>query len=125
MKSKFNPILIAFAIPAAAVVFALVFISLKKANVLESGEDFPASSFLESPGAFQGNSYVLRAQIDSQLVFNPRKGRILSVRTADGKRLSVFLPAGKGDNLQVGQRYNLKVAVDRDGLIVVKGMEKY
>jgi hypothetical protein len=125
MKQKINPIFIAFAIPALAVVFAVVFILLKKANVVSSSDEFPYATFLESPRSFEGNSYMMKAQIDSQLAYKPGSGKMLSVRTPQGARLSVFIPDQKGANLQVGQRYNLYVGINHDGLIVVNGLEKY
>lgn len=125
MKQKFNPIIIAFAIPAAAIIFALAFILLKKANVVSASEEFPYAAYMQSPKSVEGNSYMMRAQIDSQLAFQPGVGRILSVRIPSGARLSVFMPDGKGGNLQVGQRYNLYVGIGNDGMIAVNGLEKY
>ncbi len=123
MKKKFNPIIIAFLIPVIAVVLALVFILAKKTSP-SSAAEFPISSYLTDAQSLYGNKYVLRAQIDSVLASNER-GRILSIRTTSGARLSVFIPSSLQNNIHTGQRYDLYVNILEDGLINVNGMEKY
>lgn len=125
MKSKFNPIIVAFAIPAIAIILALAFIFLKKTKNSSSAEELPYAAFLENPQAFFGNSYKLSAQIDSQLAFDEGKGRILSLRTSSNAKISVFLPKSVPANLYPGQWYNLYVDVDQSGMMIVRGLEKY
>ena len=117
--------IIAFAIPAAAMLFALIFIFLKKTNVVNNAEEFPYAAYLDSPRSFDGNSYLMKAQIDSQLAYNQAAGKMVSVRTPSGARFAVFVPEGRGANMQVGQKYNLYVSLDQNGVIIVNGMEKF
>jgi hypothetical protein len=117
--------IIAFAIPVAAMLFALVFIFLKKANVVNNAEEFPYATYLDSPRALDGNNYLIKAQIDSQLAYNQSAGKMVSVRTPSGARFAVFVPEGRGTNMQVGQKYNLYVNIDQNGVIIVNGMEKF
>lgn len=89
-------------------------------------EEFPVDSYREQPMNLMGNSYLLSAQIDSQLRWEEEVGRLIAVRPDGTKeRLPVFIDAGTGANLQVGQRYRMQVVVREHGLIIVEDLEKY
>ena len=124
MKSKFNPIIIAFAIPLVAVVLALVFIFMKKTKISSSAE-FPVASFCASPQSLFGNKYTLSAEIDSLIAGSEKDGRMLAVRSLSGSKLAVYIPTEIKDNIHVGQKYNLFVEIAESGQIVVRGLEKY
>lgn len=89
-------------------------------------DPFPAEQFSESPADFLGNQYVLRAQIDSQLQWDPQVGRVLAV-LPDGSqhRLPIFIPLRQEENVQNGQRYEMLIRVKKGGLIYVEALRKY
>lgn len=124
MKSKFNPIIIAFAIPLVAVVLALVFIFMKKTKISSSIE-FPVAAFCENPQSLFGNKYTLSAEIDSRIAVSETSGQILSVRSLSGSKLAVYIPTEFKGDIHVGQKYNLFVEISESGQIVVMGLEKY
>ena len=53
-------------------------------------------------------------------------GRVLAV-VAEGSdaRLPVFVSESAGDNLHVGQRYELQAIIEQGGLIYVEALQKY
>ena len=89
-------------------------------------EVLPINTYLQKPGDFLGNRYVLRVQINEQLKWEKGLGRVLAV-VADGSdaRLPVFVSESAGDNLHVGQRYELQVIIEKGGLIYVEALQKY
>ena len=89
-------------------------------------ELFPTQNYLQKPGDFLGNRYVLRAQINEQLKWEKGLGRVLAV-VAEGSeaRLPIFVPDSGGQNLHVGQRYELEVIIEQGGLIYVEALRKY
>lgn len=89
-------------------------------------EEFPVGSYREQPLNLMGNRYVMAAQIDSQLLWDEEVGRLIAVRPdGEKERLAVFVGSEEGINLQVGQRYRMRVAVRDQGLIIVEDLEKY
>lgn len=89
-------------------------------------ESFPHSAYLDKPGDFLGNTYVLRAQIDSQLKWQQSVGRIIAVQPEGaGVRLPVFVPESVGGNIQPGQRFDMQVQIQDGGLIYVEALRKY
>lgn len=103
-----------------------LFVSLQS-NGASDLEPFPAKSYLESPGDFLGNTYVLNAQIDSQLRWEKGVGRVLAVKVTgdDRTRIPVFVPDTIGANVHKGQRYELEVLIEEGGLIYVEALRKY
>ena len=89
-------------------------------------ELMPIDTYLQKPGDFLGNRYMLRVQIDEQLKWEKGLGRVLAV-VAEGSeaRLPVFVPESAGDNLHVGQRYKLQAIIEKGGLIYVEALQKY
>ena len=89
-------------------------------------ELMPIDTYLQKPGDFLGNRYMLRVQIDEQLKWEKGLGRVLAV-VADGSnvRIPVFVPESASDNLHVGQRYELHVIIEQGGLIYVEALQKY
>ena len=89
-------------------------------------ELMPIDTYLQKPGDFLGNRYMLRVQIDEQLKWEKGLGRVLAV-LAEGSeaRLPVFVPESAGDNLHVGQRYELQAIIEKGGLIYVEALQKY
>jgi hypothetical protein len=89
-------------------------------------ELLPIDTYLQKPGDFIGNRYMLRVQIDEQLKWEKGLGRVLAV-VAEGSdaRLPVFVSESAGDNLHVGQRYELRAIIEQGGLIYVEALQKY
>ena len=89
-------------------------------------ELLPIDTYLQKPGDFLGNRYMLRVQIDEQLKWEKGLGRVLAV-VAEGNdaRLPVFVSESAGDNLHVGQRYELQAIIEKGGLIYVEALQKY
>ena len=89
-------------------------------------EVLPIDNYLQKPGDFLGNRYVLRVQINEQLKWEKGLGRVLAV-VAEGSdaRLPVFVSESAGDNLHVGQRYELQAIIEKGGLIYVEALQKY
>ena len=89
-------------------------------------ELLPIDIYLQKPGDFLGNRYTLRVQINEQLKWEKGLGRVLAV-VAEGfnARLPVFVSESAGDNLHVGQRYELQAIIEKGGLIYVEALQKY
>lgn len=89
-------------------------------------ELLPINNYLEKPGDFLGNRYMLRAQINEQLKWEKGLGRVLAV-VAEGSdaRLPVFVPESVAENLHVGQRYEMQAIIEEGGLIYVEELHKY
>lgn len=107
--------------------FFLGFILLAlKGDVYAKLEAFPAAQFSENSADFLGNQYVLRAQIDSQLQWDPQVGRILAVLPDRSQhRLPVFISAELQENVLNGQRYEMLISVQEGGLVYVEDLRKY
>ncbi|MEM8866796.1 MAG: hypothetical protein AAGC73_00880 [Verrucomicrobiota bacterium] len=89
-------------------------------------EPFPAVSYMDKPTDYLGNTYAMRAQIDTQLHWDRELGRVLAVRPEGQRdRLPVFVPSEVGANLHTGQRYEMQVRIDEGGLIYVEDLRKY
>ena len=89
-------------------------------------DPFPAAQFSQSPADFLGNQYVLRAQIDSQLQWDPKVGRILAVLPdRSSHRLPIFIPAYQQENVLNGQRYEMLISVQKGGMVYVEDLRKY
>tara|TARA_Y100000385_G_scaffold277063_1_gene323563 strand:- start:779 stop:1213 length:435 start_codon:yes stop_codon:yes gene_type:complete len=89
-------------------------------------EVLPVDTYLQKPGDFLGNRYMLRVQINEQLKWEKGVGRVLAV-VAEGSnaRLPVFVAESAGNNLHVGQRYELQAIIEKGGLIYVEALQKY
>ena len=89
-------------------------------------EVLPVDDYLKRPGNFLGNTYRLSAQIDSQIEWEEGVGRILAVETEGSRsRVPVFVPESAGQNLHVGQRYEMHVSIRKGGLIYVEDLHKF
>ena len=89
-------------------------------------EVLPIDIYLQKPSDLLGNRYMLRVQINEQLKWEKGLGRVLAV-VAEGSdaRLPVFVSESAGDNLHVGQRYELEAIIEKGGLIYVEVLHKY
>jgi len=105
---------------------ALLFVAGCDGGRGSSLETLPINNYLQKPGDFLGNRYVLRAQIKEQLKWEKGLGRVLAV-VAEGSeaRVPVFVPEAVGENLHVGQRYEMEAIIEQGGLIYVEALRKY
>lgn len=89
-------------------------------------EALPVDDYVEKPGNFLGNTYLLSVQIDSQIEWEEGVGRILAVE-AEGysSRIPVFVPDMLQQNLHVGQRYKMRANIRQGGLIYVEDLRKF
>lgn len=103
----------------------LILLALKR-DTYAKLDPFPAAQFSQSPDDFLGNQYVLRAQIDSQLQWDPEVGRILAVLPdRSPHRLPIFIPANQQANVLNGQRYEMLIRVQKGGIVYVEDLRKY
>ncbi len=124
-SGKISPLLLAFAIPAAVLVFAVVVIVVRGGGRFGGLEPFPYATYLRDAETLRGNTYVLKGQIDGRLSYAEGKGAVIAVKLLDmaGGRVPVFVPENSGRNLEVGQRFNIRVTVRRDR-VVAEDLEK-
>ncbi|MEO0509065.1 MAG: hypothetical protein AAF065_04280 [Verrucomicrobiota bacterium] len=95
-------------------------------NSFSSLEPLPVSTYLAKPGDFLGNTYLLTAQIDSQIKWEEGVGRILAVVVeGSSSRIPVFVSDAGGKNLHVGQRYEMRANILEGGLIYVEELRKF
>jgi len=104
----------------------------KKGGILSSEsklEEFPLAFYLQNPGGLQGNRYLVKAQIDRQLGWQPGIGRLILIQTttASGlsKKVPVFFPDDGGPGVLTGQKFIMTVLVAEENLITVEKYEKY
>jgi len=89
-------------------------------------EAFPVDDYVKKPGNFLGNTYLLSVQIDSQIQWEAGVGRIMAVEPeGSSSRIPVFVPDGVGQNLHVGQRYEMRASIREGGLIYVEDLRKF
>ena len=104
----------------------LLFLSACGKGSFSSLEQLPVNSYLKKPGDFLGNTYLLSAQIDSQIEWEEGVGRILAVKAeGSSSRIPVFVPDVDGQNLHVGQRYEMRASIRKGGLIYVEVLRKF
>lgn len=89
-------------------------------------EPLPVGDYLRRPGDFLGNTYLLKGRIDSQIKWEEGVGRILAVKVEGSPaRLPVFVPIEAGQNLHVGQIYQMRAGIREGGLIYVEALQKF
>ena len=123
---KVSPLVFAFAIPAVVLVFAVIVIVSRGGGKFGGLAPFPYDTYLRDSETIRGNSYLIRGEIDRRLGAADGKGSVIAVKLLDdgGKgRVPVFVPEKSGRNIEVGQRFNIRVTV-RSTMIVAEEMEK-
>lgn len=123
---KVSPLLFAFAIPAIVLVFAVVVIVARGGGKFGGLAVFPYEKYLGDAESLRGNTYLIRGEIDRRLASKDGRGAVIAVKLLDDTshgRVPVFVPEQAGRNLDVGQRFNIRVTVRRD-TIVAEEMEK-
>jgi len=86
------------------------------------------ADYFENSNSLRGNTYRLEGVITNSLGYSPEKGRLYSIQvTHDNSNLPVpiLVPAGyQVLNLQKGQKYQIKVMVNDQGLLQVEEITK-
>ena len=86
------------------------------------------ADYFENSNSLQGNTYRLEGVIINSLGHSPGKGRLYSIQvTHDNSNLPVpiLVPAGYQIlNLQKGQKYQVKIMVNDQGLLQVEEITK-
>ena len=121
---KVSPLVYILALPAAVLIFAAVVLVARRTRVGDA-EPFPYSAYLRDAEPLRGNTYLVRAQIESRVAYAEKKGSVYSVKLLDNTagRLAVFVPESVRRDIEAGQRYDMRVVLKRDRL-VVEAMEK-
>ena len=122
---KISPLILALAIPALVLIFAVVVIVTRGGGRFGGIDAFPYSEYLHNPETLRGNTYLVRGKIESRLAYAEGKGSIIAVKLlslGDGS-VPVFVPEEPRRNLEVGQQFDIKVRIVRDTL-VAEDMEK-
>lgn len=120
------PIKLKLFTPAVFIVAFFMFAVACSQGEFSDVETLPVDNYVKNPGDYLGNNYLLNAQIDEQIRWEKGLGRVLAVSLeGSNKRLPVFVAETVGGNLHVGQRYQMKVIIDRGGLIYVEELRKY
>jgi hypothetical protein len=113
-------------LPLAALLLSGILLSACERGNFSGLEALPVDAYVEKPGNFLGNTYLLSVQIDSQVEWEEGVGRILAVE-AEGStsRIPVFVPDAIEQNLHVGQRYKMRANIRKGGLIYVEDLRKF
>ena len=95
-----------------------------------SGNKFSAAQYQQNYIGLRGNKYVVTGIITKQLRYAPNSARLFSLAvTDDGASepidLAVLIPPEFSSiNIQTGQSFQLKVLVDKDGLLRAEDIRK-
>ncbi len=123
MKGKLPIILLTIPIFVIGGILAMI---LTKGDAVKKLESFPAASYLENPGSYVGNRYLLDGQIDELLSFVEGKGKIVTVMAGkNSTRVPIYVPASEELNLHKGQRYEMAVYINTNSVIYVEKLQKY
>lgn len=121
---KIPSLVFILAIPVAVIVFAVILLLVRRSGVGDA-DPFPFATYTRDAESLRGNTYLVRAQIDARIAYAEGKGGVFSVKLLDASagRLAVYVPESVRRNIEVGQRYDMRVTVRRDRL-VVEALEK-
>jgi hypothetical protein len=86
------------------------------------------ADYFENSNSLRGNTYRLEGVIANSLGYSPEKGRLYSLQVTHGNSslpVPILVPAGYQIlNLQKGQKYQVKVMVNDQGLLQVEEITK-
>lgn len=88
-------------------------------------EVLPVRSFTDRPTNFIGNRYQLDGLILEQLVRDPEVGRLFNLQVDDSKvRIPLLVPSDIVSNVDIQQRYKIRLMVDDGGLLIAEKLIK-
>lgn len=103
----------------------ILFLLTRKGDRMGNLEAFPYTAYLAQPLAYEGNTYLMEAQVDQQVGWREGVGKLLVVEAIDGNsRLNVFVPDSLEVNIEPKQRLRLQVSIKTNGKIYVDSVEK-
>ena len=126
MSKKINPLFYVVALPVACILALgaiVLFRNVSSADV----QPMSMASYRQSWRTLNGNTYLLRCQIDQQLGFAEGKARLLKVHPLDEtKPFIVVVPpeVDNSQNFEAGQRYKFTFILKKD-MPWVKRAEKF
>jgi hypothetical protein len=126
MSKKINPLFYVVALPIACILTLGAIVFFRKVSSADA-QPINISTYRQSWRTLNGNTYLLRCQIDQQLGYSEGKGRILKVHTLDAPTpFLVFVPVEVDgtQNFEAGQRYKFTFVLKKD-LPYVKNAEKF
>ena len=85
----------------------------------------PVQDYLTNSNSLRGNSYKLDATIVESLKYSPTAGRLFCIEVNGNERLPVLVPAEFNRvNIERGQRFFFKVAVEEKGVLRAQEVTK-
>lgn len=85
----------------------------------------PVQDYLANSNSLRGNTYKIDATIVEALRYSPTAGRLFSIEVNGSERLPVLVPAELNHvNIERGQRFFIKVAVEEKGVLRAQEVKK-
>jgi hypothetical protein len=85
----------------------------------------PVADYVTNSNSLRGNSYKLDATIVESLRYSPTAGRLFCIEVNGSDRLAVLVPAEFNHvNIERGQRFFFKVAVEDKGVLRAQEVTK-
>jgi hypothetical protein len=85
----------------------------------------PVQDYLANSNSLRGNVYKIDATIVESLRYSPTAGRLFSVEINGQDRVPVLVPAELNHvNIERGQRFFFKVAVEEKGVLRAQEVKK-
>jgi len=85
----------------------------------------PIQDYLQNSNSLRGNVYKVDATIIEALRYSPTGGRLFSIEVNGVDRLPVLVPAEFNKvNIERGQRFYFKVAVEEKGVLRAQDVTK-
>jgi hypothetical protein len=85
----------------------------------------PVQDYLQNSNSLRGNVYKVDVTIVASLKYSQLAGRLFSVEVNGNDRLPVLVPAEFNHvNIERGQRFFLKVAVEEKGILRAQDLKK-
>ncbi|MGB8170634.1 MAG: hypothetical protein WCF18_24230 [Chthoniobacteraceae bacterium] len=85
----------------------------------------PVQDYLANSNSLRGNTYKIDATIVEALRYSPTGGRLFAIEVNGSDRLPVLVPAELNHvNIERGQRFYFKVAVEEKGVLRAQEVKK-
>lgn len=85
----------------------------------------PVQDYLSNSNSLRGNTYKIDATVVESLKYSPSAGRLFSIEVNGTDRLPVLVPAEFNHvNIERGQRFFFKVAVEEKGVLRAQEVKK-
>jgi hypothetical protein len=85
----------------------------------------PVQDYLQNSNSLRGNIYKVDATVIEALRYSPTAGRLFSIEVNGSDRLPVLIPPEFNKvNIERGQRFYFKVAVEEKGVLRAQDVTK-